>query len=100
MPVTALRLPPRYRSPCLIGRGGMAEIYKATDTVLGRDVAGNLLLDGSGNVRVADFGIARAEDLESHTQTGVVLGTIGYLAPERARGEHGHGKKGKSGKKD
>ena len=55
--------------------------------VVHRDVKpGNLLLDSGGNVHVADFGIARAEGLESHTQTGVVLGTAGYLAPEQARG--------------
>jgi eukaryotic-like serine/threonine-protein kinase len=55
--------------------------------VVHRDVKpGNLLLDESDNVHVADFGIARAEGLESNTQTGVVLGTAGYLAPEQ---EHG-----------
>jgi serine/threonine protein kinase len=178
-------LPPRYRDARPIGRGGMADIYRATDTELGRIVAvkvladhyaedadvrarflrealaaarlsgephivtiydvgeveghpflvmeylgggslaealhrgrvaepqalewieqatraldaahahgvvhrdvkpANLLLDGDGNVRVADFGIASAAGLESHTQTGVVLGTAGYLAPEQALG--------------
>jgi serine/threonine-protein kinase len=55
--------------------------------VVHRDVKpANLLLDASGNLHVADFGIARAEGLESHTQTGTVLGTAGYLAPEQARG--------------
>ncbi len=55
--------------------------------VVHRDVKpGNLLLDESGSVRVADFGIARGDGLESHTQTGVVLGTAGYLAPEQVQG--------------
>jgi eukaryotic-like serine/threonine-protein kinase len=36
-------LPPRYRGPRLIGRGGMAEIYRATDRTLGRSVAVKVL---------------------------------------------------------
>jgi eukaryotic-like serine/threonine-protein kinase len=38
-------LPPRYRNPQLIGRGGMGDIYRATDSVLGRDVAIKILAD-------------------------------------------------------
>ena len=56
--------------------------------VVHRDVKpANLLLDDRGHVRVADFGIASAAGLDSFTQTGTVLGTAGYLAPEQARGE-------------
>ena len=36
-------LPPRYRSPERIGQGGMGDIYRATDSVLGRDVAIKIL---------------------------------------------------------
>ncbi len=186
MPTKVDLLPPRYRSPVSIGRGGMGDIVRATDDVLGRVVAikllaeryaadaairdrfkrealaaarlsgdpntvtifdvgeweerpfivmeyleggsledrvrrdglqepgqvldwleqaaraldaaheqgivhrdvkpGNLLLDGGGNVHVADFGIASATGLDSLTATGTVLGTAGYLAPEQARG--------------
>jgi serine/threonine-protein kinase len=43
MGVTTAFLPDRYRSPKLIGRGGMGEIYCATDTVLGRPVAIKIL---------------------------------------------------------
>jgi serine/threonine protein kinase len=185
MGVRSPTLPPRYRDARSIGRGGMADIYRATDTELGRTVAvkvladhcaededirsrflregraaarlagdpntvtiydvgeagdrpyivmeylpggslatrlasgridsslaldwleqaacaldaahergvvhrdvkpGNLLLDKDDNVYVADFGIARAAGVDSHTQTGVILGTAGYLAPEQATG--------------
>jgi tetratricopeptide (TPR) repeat protein len=180
-------LPPRYRNPQRVGRGGMGEIYHATDTTLGRPVAikilaeryaedesvrsrftrealavarlsgdpntvtifdvgewntrpyivmeylpggsledvlrergaqapgpalewlaqagraldaahayeivhrdvkpANLLLDRSGEVHVADFGIASATGMDSLTKPGTVLGTAGYLSPEQASGE-------------
>ena len=38
-------LPPRYRDPVRIARGGMGDIYRATDSVLGRDVAIKVLGD-------------------------------------------------------
>jgi len=38
-------LPTRYRDPQQIGRGGMGDIYRATDAVLGRDVAIKILAD-------------------------------------------------------
>ena len=180
------RLPPRYVDPTLVATGGMGEVYRATDSVLGRVVAvkvlserhaqdddvrerftrearsaarlsshpnivtvfdvgdsagrpyivmqflsggtvhdrlragdvdparalawlaeaargldaahasgivhrdiksANLLLDEQDRVHVTDFGIASAAGLDTLTLPGTVLGTVGYLSPELARGE-------------
>jgi len=48
----------------------------------------NVLLNGDGGAKVTDFGIARSLDVErSVTQTGTVLGTSNYIAPEQASGQ-------------
>src|SRR5437588_498174 len=47
----------------------------------------NVLLNGEGKAKVTDFGIARSLDVErGMTQTGTVLGTSNYIAPEQASG--------------
>ncbi|MET8079512.1 protein kinase [Streptomyces sp. NPDC005303] len=60
--------------------------------VLHRDVKpGNILLDRSGRVLLTDFGIATMEDpgdgsATSLTRTGHLVGSLDYMAPERAQG--------------
>src|SRR5690349_6629213 len=48
----------------------------------------NVLLNGDGQAKVTDFGIARSLDVQhGMTQTGTVLGTSDYIAPEQAQGQ-------------
>jgi eukaryotic-like serine/threonine-protein kinase len=62
--------------------------YAHRHGVVHRDVKpGNLLRGREGDVKLADFGIAKATEQSSITQVGSVLGTAAYLAPEQARGE-------------
>ncbi|HEX2040738.1 MAG TPA: Stk1 family PASTA domain-containing Ser/Thr kinase [Acidimicrobiales bacterium] len=62
--------------------------------VVHRDVKpGNVLIDGSGHVRVTDFGIARAANTEENlTQAGAVMGTATYFSPEQAQGHRVDGR--------
>ena len=55
-----------------------------------RDIKpGNVMITTSGQVKVMDFGIARAISDSSATiaQTSAILGTAQYFSPEQARGE-------------
>ena len=58
-----------------------------SEGLIHRDIKpGNLLLAPGGTVKITDFGIAHAVGSAPLTLTGTLLGTPGYLAPERASG--------------
>src|SRR5580698_8011941 len=81
-------LPPRQIAS--IGAGVAAALaFAHRHGVIHRDVKpGNVLITPDGEVKVTDFGIARAVNTEeSLTQTGAVMGTAAYFSPEQAEGK-------------
>jgi tRNA A-37 threonylcarbamoyl transferase component Bud32 len=65
--------------------GGLA--FAHAQGIVHRDVKpGNIMLTSTGDVKVMDFGIARATTSDSLTQTATVLGTATYFSPEQAQG--------------
>ncbi len=56
--------------------------------VIHRDIKPhNIVINGRGQVKVTDFGIARAGSSPSVTETGSIIGTAQYLSPEQAKGK-------------
>lgn len=80
-------LPPRTAAAVTLQ---IAEALSAAHQrgVIHRDVKPeNVLVTENGDVKVADFGIAKAADATAMTQTSLVLGTVRYLSPEQAIGQ-------------
>ncbi|GAB4100501.1 serine/threonine-protein kinase [Sinomonas halotolerans] len=76
----------------IIAQTGRALAVAHGQGLVHRDVKpGNLLITPDHRVKVTDFGIARLADQVPLTQTGQVMGTAQYLAPEQATGQQATG---------
>ncbi len=65
---------------------GLAEAHRVE--VIHRDLKPqNIMIDRAGDVRIMDFGIARTLQPTGLTETGMMIGTPDYMAPEQAVGE-------------
>jgi serine/threonine protein kinase/polyhydroxyalkanoate synthesis regulator phasin len=83
----------QVRLPLVHKLGWLVQACRALDYahrrgVIHRDVKpANIMVTSEGVVKVVDFGIARIVDT-AKTQTGMLLGTLSYMAPEQVRGQH------------
>jgi serine/threonine-protein kinase len=76
------------RSLEIVGDAALALDYAHEHGLIHRDIKpGNILISHDGEVKVTDFGIARAVNAETITETAAVFGTAAYVSPEQAQGE-------------
>jgi serine/threonine protein kinase len=90
------QMPPLELSAYIISEvcRGLAYAHKLTDgrgtslRIVHRDVSPpNILLSKEGEIKIVDFGLAKATGQLEKTDPGVVKGKFAYLAPETARGD-------------
>ena len=56
--------------------------------IIHRDISPqNILVSYQGDVKVIDFGIAKAQDRQTKTQAGILKGKFGYMSPEQVLGK-------------
>lgn len=73
---------------------GLDHAHRCIDATTGRPLnithrdmsPQNIMLSFGGEVKVVDFGIAKAETQLEHTRTGTIKGKFGYMSPEQAEG--------------
>jgi eukaryotic-like serine/threonine-protein kinase len=76
------------RATEIVGDAALALNYAHEHGLIHRDIKpGNILISHDGEVKVTDFGIARAVNAETITETAAVFGTAAYVSPEQAQGD-------------
>jgi len=97
---TDLRTYVELNAPLSIGKSIdlITQVVSALQSAHAEDVVhrdlkpGNIMVQPSGRVTVMDFGLARSLVNDGRTKTGIMMGTIDYMSPEQARGEHVDGR--------